>query len=235
MLATAKLLDIGLAITDHNQVAGSLEALQQSEVFIIPGVELTVGPGIHLLCYFATGEQLQTFADKVIEEHRGVNPFILTLSVEKCLRLAKEHGATMVVPHSYKLTQGGLIRYIRDAEHEAELMKSFDAIEGLNGVIQLEKNDAAVGWATRVQKPLTGGSDGHETRELDRVVTLAKARTPAEFLNAIRTGQTDIVGREFTGTYKRRLRLRKEIKLLSRPGGWRILRDQIKYNVFRKP
>ena len=48
----ARRLGIGIAITDHNEIRGALEIDQYKDVLSIPGIELTVAEGSHLLVYF---------------------------------------------------------------------------------------------------------------------------------------------------------------------------------------
>jgi hypothetical protein len=44
--------DIGVAITDHNEIRGAVEMDRIRDVLSIPGIEVTSGEGSHLLVYF---------------------------------------------------------------------------------------------------------------------------------------------------------------------------------------
>ena len=51
-------------------------------------------------------------------------------------------------------------------------------------------------WAETQNKAFTGGSDGHSTIELGTALTIAKANTVEEFLDAIKKKKTYVVGHE---------------------------------------
>ena len=56
LLTRAKHLGTGVAITDHNEIHGVVEACQQSHgVLVIPGIELSSLEGPHILLYFYYG------------------------------------------------------------------------------------------------------------------------------------------------------------------------------------
>ncbi|MDA8138743.1 MAG: PHP domain-containing protein, partial [Desulfobacteraceae bacterium] len=57
----ARRLGIGIAITDHNEIRGALEIDQYEDILSIPGIELTVAEGSHLLVYFYNTQDLQRF------------------------------------------------------------------------------------------------------------------------------------------------------------------------------
>ena len=53
LLTRAKQLGAGVAITDHNEIQGVIEAYQHSSgVLVIPGIELSALEGPHVLLYF---------------------------------------------------------------------------------------------------------------------------------------------------------------------------------------
>ena len=64
LLARAKSAGIGLAITDHNTIAGSLCAQKQTDVLIIPAIEVTTREGIHILAYFNSQNRQKTFLNR---------------------------------------------------------------------------------------------------------------------------------------------------------------------------
>lgn len=234
LITEARKRQIGLAITDHNTIDGALEASIATDVLVIPGVEVTAGPGIHLLLYFDTFEKLKAFNADFIEPHRGSNPFILDCSVEAVIEQGQNLGATIVLPHPYKTTQGGIRRYCTDKKAEQRILGAVHGIEVLNAMTDARKNDEALSWAKRSMKVVTAGSDGHSPHAVDRAVTIARADTPAAFLAAVRAGHVDLIGTPFRFPYVPYLRVKKELALLFRPGGLRILKDQIRYNLLHR-
>ena len=75
LLKRAKNLGIGISITDHNEVTGSIKAAQQ-ENLVIPGIEITAKEGTHLLAYFYSPHDLQHFFDTTLKGKRSKNPTI---------------------------------------------------------------------------------------------------------------------------------------------------------------
>ena len=54
-------LGIGIAVTDHNTIAGALEMARYKDVLSIPGIEITAREGAHILLYFYEAAALQHF------------------------------------------------------------------------------------------------------------------------------------------------------------------------------
>lgn len=55
LIKYAETTHIGVAITDHNEISGVLQAASlRSDLLIIPGIELETREGPHLLFYFYT-------------------------------------------------------------------------------------------------------------------------------------------------------------------------------------
>ena len=48
----AETLNIGVSITDHNNIRGALEIDTYKDIFSIPGIEVTSCEGTHILIYF---------------------------------------------------------------------------------------------------------------------------------------------------------------------------------------
>ena len=67
---------IGLAITDHNQASGVVEARRQGiRVPLVPGIEVSANDGPHLLFYFYSVADLLDFYRRHIEKNRRNGPF----------------------------------------------------------------------------------------------------------------------------------------------------------------
>ncbi|SDY85988.1 PHP domain-containing protein [Tindallia californiensis] len=62
-MSRLKALDI-IAITDHNAIANvkpCMEVALQSDLTVIPGIEITTEEEVHLLAYFSTYDELEAF------------------------------------------------------------------------------------------------------------------------------------------------------------------------------
>jgi histidinol phosphatase-like PHP family hydrolase len=60
----------GVAITDHNQIGGVLDAVEmKSEALIVPGMEVSTSDGPHILTYFYSWRDLKSFWDNNIKDN----------------------------------------------------------------------------------------------------------------------------------------------------------------------
>ena len=79
----ARKLNIGIAITDHNEIRGALEMDRHEDIFSIPGIEITSSEGSHLLVYFYEIGELQRFYDLHIAPHMGWQRLCIMLLLSK--------------------------------------------------------------------------------------------------------------------------------------------------------
>ena len=128
-----------MAITDHNSIKGSLEALKlkPKDFVIIPGVEISTADG-HLL---ALG----------IKENITRN-----LSVEETLEKILDKGGTPIVPHLFRKMSG-----IKREKLET-IYKKIPAIEVFNGCSLPKTNMKTVKVAREFNLGGIGGSDAHD-------------------------------------------------------------------------
>ena len=74
IIEKAKTLGIGIAITDHNCVEGSLKAIDNKKgILVIPGIEVCSREGIDILFYFEKKEELIWFYNEVIAPNKKKN------------------------------------------------------------------------------------------------------------------------------------------------------------------
>lgn len=133
----------GIAITDHNEIEGSLEALKfQNENFlVIPGIEVSAKEG-HIV---ALGIK------EIIPEK---------LSAEETIERIHKLGGIAIAAHPYDFLRGG----VRDLV----LKINFDAVEVENGhTIRSKKNVLEI--AKKNSLPISGGSDAHCLDEIGLV------------------------------------------------------------------
>ncbi|MDD2410176.1 MAG: hypothetical protein PHV81_00640 [Candidatus Methanomethylophilaceae archaeon] len=61
---------MGVAITDHNQIGGVLDAVEmKSGALIVPGMEVSTSDGPHILTYFYSWRDLKSFWDSNIKDN----------------------------------------------------------------------------------------------------------------------------------------------------------------------
>lgn len=168
--AVKKGLD-GIAICDHNTVAGSYHAQKRARdlnlpLLVLPAVEVSTTKG-HLIVL-------------------GIRENILpNLTPEETIRIAHEKGGVVIAAHPFK------IRSI-DSVDGLEV----DAIETFNSRCIFGENTKAKEMARLLGKPQVGGSDSHVLATIGLGFTEIDTEPDVEsVLSAIREGKTCPGGR----------------------------------------
>jgi predicted metal-dependent phosphoesterase TrpH len=155
-----------VAITDHNALAGALQAQEQvCGLCIIPGEEVkTVG-----------GEIIGLFL------HQEIPP---GLTPAETIRRIRAQGGIVYLPHPLDAVRRSTLR--PDALEEA--LAAADVVEVLNARTLLTRfNRQAYVRALALGKALGAGSDAHTAAEVGAAyVRLPPFRGPEEFLQSIR-------------------------------------------------
>jgi len=172
LVALARRIGIhGLAITDHNAVAGVKEAEEAAgkEILILPGIEISTADG-HVLGYGVR---------EVVPRDLGVAE-----TVERITAL----GGVAVAAHPYRFWSG----LGEDALGRAR----FPAFETCNGRTRGRGNAMARNRAQESGVGQTGGSDSHFLDEVARAVTAVNSGvTSAEdILQLVGQGKTTAQG-----------------------------------------
>ncbi len=155
LLKRAKHLGMGVAITDHNEISGVIEAYNHShEVLVIPGIELSSCEGPHILLYFYSAGDLADYFTTHI----------------KCVKVAAH-------PFGYFGINRGILKCIDNKTLPAEIITHIDGIEVICGGMGQDLNDKAARYAGEHDLPITGGSDAHVLPSVGGVVTGVKTDT----------------------------------------------------------
>jgi len=174
-------LDV-IAITDHDRLRGSLEAMELASAYptfhIVPGVEVTTLHG-HLLALFVS---------KHVPMWR---------SLEWTIGFVHEQGGIVVTPHPFSvLTRSiGQRTFERIMQHPSNEIY-FDAIESFNPSAAGRLCAAKVQLLnrTRFHLPEVGASDAHHLEGIGTGFTVFPGSTPEELRRAIRDGTTKAGG-----------------------------------------
>jgi len=166
--AKAKGLD-GVAITDHNSIAGhpEVEKFSKGGFLVIPGVEVTSADG-HIVGL-------------------GVSKLIpRDLSANETVERIRKQGGIAIAAHPFALgRRPGLVRKAK-----------FDAIEVLNSRAFLLSNPLARRFAERNKIPMVAGSDAHHRDEIGLAYTTVDCEPKIEsILEHIKTGRSSASGR----------------------------------------
>lgn len=198
ILKRARAGNFGVAITDHNEIAGVLEGINNAQgVPIIPGIEVSCRDRIHLLLYFYEVADLCDFFNEYIKPNRRVNhnTFLRKMSAIKIAKVAKQYNCIVALAHPYGQTHRTIDSYMKISGHE-KFLNYIDCIEVLNGTVGEKSNRKAVELAEQLQKSVIGGSDGHVLSVIGRTITVAEAKTPQEFLDRVRARKVELVGKK---------------------------------------
>lgn len=162
----------GCAITDHNAMGGSLEAIElghEMGLVTIRGVEVSAKEG-HVLAY-GVGELIP----------KG-------LSVAETVERIRSAGGISVAAHPKRFPSGIGLSLAADC--------GFDAIEVINGGSSRRGNNLARRVAETKRMPVTAGSDAHELAQLGKAYTVVEgASSEDDVLASIAKGRSQAAGR----------------------------------------
>jgi predicted metal-dependent phosphoesterase TrpH len=198
LLIRAQELGIGVAITDHNEIGGVLEAYESTPpVPVIPGIEVSAADGPHILLYFRTVPALVDFFETHVKPHRRDSPFMaIHLTTEEILTRAKEYDCLKVAAHpfGYAVINRGVLKCVDKHLLPSELPGNLDAIEVICGGMTRVLNQRAIAYAAREACGITGGSDAHCLSAVGSVVTCCRASTTEEVLAEIQHRHNCVAG-----------------------------------------
>ena len=196
--AYARQLDIGIAITDHNEIKGAVELARQKDILCIPGIEVTSTEGSHVLVYFYAHGDLERFYRQTILPAMGSEIMSSTsLEMEAIIEAARRFPSVIVFPHPYSAAYSGIQNSYFSETRLLELYEMVDGIEVINAENMNKWNLQSTVLGFNVGKGITGGSDGHRLSQMGKAVTYACGKLDREaFLHAVKEGQTHVIGKE---------------------------------------
>ncbi len=175
LLETAKERGLGaIAITDHNEVSGALEARELAERD--GGIKVIVAEEVKTA---HQGEVIGLFIEEKIE--RG-------MSLAETIAEIKRQGGLVYVPHPFDR-----LHSVPDYEHLLDVVEEIDILEVFNPRIAIDSfNEEAVRFARKYGIVPGAGSDSHVAQGLGSVkIRLRDFEGPEEFLESMRAA--DIV------------------------------------------
>jgi len=167
----------GLAVTDHDTIEGSLEAVDLADEYGLVGI-----PGLEVTS--AAGHVLALGVEEVVPPDR---PFGETLDA------IHDRGGIAVVPHPFQKSRHGV-----GAKVDREELARADAIEVYNSrLLTGLANRRAEQFARRHGLPMTAGSDAHIAEMVGQAPTHVATddRSAAGVLEAVAAGRTSFEGK----------------------------------------
>jgi len=198
--AKVRKLGIGIAITDHNEIRGALEIDQYDDIFSIPGIELTVAEGSHLLVYFYETAELIRFYEREVVPHMGAGVMSsLSLTMAQAIEKSRAYRCVVIFAHPYCAMYTGVCNVQFSAGELQHLLSLGDGVEAINANNLNRWNLKCTVLGFNLDKAMVGGSDGHALNHMGRTVSYAKcARTRQDFLDAIKSKSNHVAGKEIT-------------------------------------
>jgi predicted metal-dependent phosphoesterase TrpH len=194
----ARKLGIGIAITDHNAIRGAVEISRYRNLLTIPGIEITSREGTHLLIYFYDIKSLKRFYARDVQPFMGPEVMsAISLPMEEIIERARAFKTVIIFPHPYCAVYTGICNLQFPAERRQRLLDLVDGVEVINSENLNKWNLRCALLGFNLNKAVTGGSDGHTLYHMGRVVSYAPGRKSRRtFLDAVRNGQNNVVGKE---------------------------------------
>jgi predicted metal-dependent phosphoesterase TrpH len=170
LLQTARDRGLGaIAITDHNEVSGALEAREIAKG--IPGLKVIVAEEVKTA---EQGEVIGLFLEEKIPKG---------LTMAETIAAIREQGGLVYVPHPFDRFHS-----VPDYEHLLDIVEEIDLLEVFNPRVALTAfNLEAVRFAGKYRIVPAAGSDSHVAQGLGSVrQRIHDFDGPAEFLEAMR-------------------------------------------------
>jgi predicted metal-dependent phosphoesterase TrpH len=190
---------LGVSITDHNDIRGAILASRYNGVMAIPGIEVGAKEGAHIIFYFYSIKDLEEFYLKNIKDARQKNPIRpIKTGIKELLEEAKKYNAITCAPHPFsRFGRHGICKAIRQKRVDESIIQKIDLIEVINGTNLKKQNMKALMLANKLRKGITGGSDGHTTTEIGKVLTYTKrAESKEEFLDEVIKMKSYVIGKQ---------------------------------------
>jgi hypothetical protein len=185
LLDTAKRAGLGaIAITDHNEVSGALEARERAN-----GIKVIVAEEVKTA---DQGEVIGLFIEQKIP--RG-------MSLEETIAEIRRQGGLVYVPHPFDRMHA-----VPDYEHLLKVVEDIDAIEVFNPRVAFSAfNEEAARFAAKYRIVAGAGSDSHVAQGLGSVkIRMRDFDGPEEFLESLR--DADIVRKKQSLLYVQALK-----------------------------
>ena len=196
--AHARKMDIGVAITDHNDIRGAIELNSYTNVLSIPAIEITSVEGTHLLVYFYDIKSLEHFYQRDVEPFLGKDEMSATsLTMDAIIERARAFKSVIIFPHPYSAAYTGICNSFFSSQRLDRLFKRVDGVEVLNASNLHRWNTRCALLGFNLNKAIIGGSDGHKLANMGKAVTYAMCKPSRRaFLDTVRKRQTKVIGKE---------------------------------------
>ena len=190
----AKKLNIGLAITDHNNIKGALEAEKYKDLLTIPSIEIGTKENKHAVLHFYQAKELEEFYKKHVKNHKVkdkiFNWWRTDIPTTELIEKALDYNCIIIAAHPYN----PILKSKNWTLETVPNMKKIHAIEILNSAIKKDWNKGAEKLAKKFNKPGVAGSDAHHISNIGKAGIETQETEVENILNAIKKGQVKVKG-----------------------------------------
>lgn len=162
---------IAVALTDHNEVRGSVKLASRARALTLPGIEVGTREGLEFLVYFADPGALEDFFVRSIE------PYLLSRFMVRSrarslgvIESAHDLGGYVSLAHPFAPGRKSIDFHSRKGPRQqafiTRVLAGIDAYERFNGGVLSRSNDRAAEFSLGFDKPITAGSDSHHPSSL---------------------------------------------------------------------
>jgi predicted metal-dependent phosphoesterase TrpH len=180
LLASAREQGLGaIAVTDHNEISGALEAKAQA-------ARLGPGGGWGSNLKVIVGEEVKTASEGEVIGLFIKEKIPRGLSLPETIAEIKRQGGIVYVPHPFDRMHS-----VPDYEHLLKVLDDVDAIEVFNPRVAISAfNEEAARFAAKYRITAGAGSDSHVAQGLGSVrIRMRDFDGPQEFLQSLRDAE----------------------------------------------
>ncbi|MBF8437329.1 PHP domain-containing protein [Halanaerobiaceae bacterium Z-7014] len=153
-----------IAVTDHNEIAGSVDLIENTDLNVVPGIEIGCQDGFELLVYFQELADLKEFFYNCLEPYK--NNFRMaktTKDYKYYLDILEGYDVFIAIPHINGYLQKN---FINNKDYIYEVIKRVDGIEVHNNTLTKKQNKTARKLQKKFNKKIVFGSDAHTQKEI---------------------------------------------------------------------
>lgn len=201
IIKRAKKLGIGIAITDHNNIRGCLEAYKKKKKkdIVIPAIEVRSRESIDICFYFSSINELIDFYKKIIKPN---NNKIGTskISALKLIEMSKSYKTIACIAHPYRPSLRRMINATIKNKNKESIFNKIKIFEVINSKNFRIFNNKAIKNVKKKNKSIIGGSDSHNIGTIGRTITCIKKVKKKDIipyvLDEISSNNVIVVGKE---------------------------------------
>jgi hypothetical protein len=162
---------IGVSLTDHNEIRGAIRLSERDRIWSVPGIEVGTIEGLEFLVYFRDPGRLEDYFIRGVDPHL-LSRFMVRSRVRslEAIECAHNCGGYVSLAHPFAPGRKSIDFHRQKGPRQQafvdRVLTAVDAIELFNGGVLRRSNSRAESFSLGVEKPFTAGSDSHHVSTL---------------------------------------------------------------------